>query len=80
MNVEIKFTILIEYETCPRTIFNKWGNTVLVTLFRWSMNSTALSNPSIMCPLTSERRGRVQGIRMAFSNIDRKCIEGVDRD
>ncbi len=44
-----------------------------------------LSYPRIMCPLTSEGRGRIQGIRiqgirMAFSNINRKCIEGVNSD
>ncbi len=39
-----------------------------------------LSYPGIVCPLISEGRGRIQGIGIAFSNIDRECIKGVNSD
>ncbi len=37
-----------------------------------------ISYPSEIAPLPSDRRVRSQGIRMAFSNIDRESVEGMN--
>ncbi len=54
-------------------------DTVLVTLLRQMISATAYPIREIAAPLALQARGWVHGIRTAFSNVDRKGIEGMER-